>query len=234
LKSKFRQYLFHRFNLPGQVNGLPYALWRRLPKGAPIVLVDVGAHDGMFTDAVREFCGIKRALLVEPIPWKAADLRRKFESPIFEVCECVLSDRVGNVSLEVNAAQDTSSVLRIKRELPQLANVGLGQPRYVSCSAQTLDGVLERAGIERVNLLKLDVQGFEDRVLGGGRKSLLATDLVWAEVSFVPLYEESCTFSQIHSILTATGFMMLDLHPVFRGPDGELLQADALFRRRRA
>ena len=53
--------------------------------------------------------------------------------------------------------------------------------------------------------------------------------LIWIEVSFRPLYEGSAVLSDVYAFLRSQGFRLYSLHEGFRGVDGELLQADALF-----
>jgi FkbM family methyltransferase len=170
--------------------------------------------------------------LIEPIPSKAALLRKEFLPPQHEVLECVVAQEAGTLTLELNEALATSSVLRINREAPELTQVHLGTPRYLDREARTLDDIAAASRLEWIDLLKLDVQGFEDRILRGGRQALARTALIWTEVSFVPLYENSCAFPDLHQFLREAGFSLIDLEEAFRAPDGELLQADALYRRK--
>jgi FkbM family methyltransferase len=211
---------------------LPYNLWKHLPQSQYIDVIDVGAHDGAFINKLSRFRKIRRGLLIEPIPSKALKLRQNFPGPVYTVLECVLADRSGTLALELNEALETSSVLSIRKDLNELSQVGVGKAQAIVCEAQTLDSAVELSGLDRINLLKIDVQGFEDRVLMGGQAALSKTDLIWTEVSLVRLYEHSCLFSDIHSLLRGQGFSLLEIEPGFRGPDGELLQADALFKRK--
>lgn len=232
LKHSMRDYLLRRFDLPRKSHGLPFVLWTKLPKDNPLKLVDVGAHNGAFTKAVERLRDIERGVLVEPIPSKAAMLREAFRPPAFDVFECLLGETEGTMSIEVNEAQATSSVLRIHRDLPEFSQVRLGTAQHIECRTLTLDRVVEMVRLDRIDLLKLDVQGFEDRVLRGGTCSLAKTNLIWTEVSFVSLYENSCMFAEVHQVLRGAGFLLLGIEPGFRAPDGELLQADALYSRK--
>jgi len=55
--------------------------------------------------------------------------------------------------------------------------------------------------------------------------------MIYTEVSFTPLYEGSCIFSEVYDFLCARGFRLLSLREGFRGKDKELLQGDAVFAR---
>src|SRR5271166_2300343 len=64
---------------------IPVSLRKHLRPKQPICLVDVGAYEGLFAAALARYAGISKALLVEPIPDRAAQLQRRFAPPIFEV-----------------------------------------------------------------------------------------------------------------------------------------------------
>ncbi len=79
-------------------------------------------------------------------------------------------------------------------------------------------------------LVKIDVQGFEDKVIEGGLKTLSTADFVIAEVSFIPLYEGQPLFEQIYELLSAIGFAYRgNLSQLTDPRDDRPLQADAFF-----
>jgi FkbM family methyltransferase len=229
LELLFKKYLHKRSGTHYLRNGEPVLLVRHLRKGKPISLIDVGAYNGDFTDAIEKYCGIEIGVLIEPLPEKAHELRRRFHLPKYHVFECVLSCCDGIVPLEINEFQPTSSILRIKRGIPELAGVSLGSGHTIQRDAFTLDGIVSQVGMKEIDLLKLDVQGAEQLVLRGGPESLKSTSMIWIEVSYKPLYEGSCTFFDVYSFLHEHGFRLYEIGDAFRGPSGELLQSDALF-----
>lgn len=229
LKHLIKAFAYDRLHIPHQMNGIPLSLFRYLDEKRPIVLVDVGAHDGHFTAALSKYSGISRGVLVEPLPQKVSSLRERFAPPTYQVFECALSSRTGTSAFEVNEFDATSSLLNMRRQMPELTAVSYGERRSIECHTRTLDDVLAEANIDRVDLLKIDVQGAEHLVIQGAADTLKSTSMVWTEVSFKSLYETSAAFSDICELLTGANFKLFELEPGFRGPDGELLQADALF-----
>lgn len=204
-------------------------LLRHLHRRQPLHLVDVGAHDGDFTFGLACYTGLLSGVMVEPLPHKAAGLRQRFGRPGYHVFECALADRPGQVELHVNAMDATSSLFSARREMPEWRGLPLGEERVIACPQRTLDSVVAEAGLPRVDLLKMDVQGAEHLVLQGGPETLARTGMVWTECSFKPLYTGSSTFSDLYRLLEPLGFQLSEFNPALRSADGELLQVDALF-----
>jgi FkbM family methyltransferase len=211
--------------------GLPPVLLAHLRDRKHISLIDVGAHKGEFTRAIDKFCGVSKGLLIEPQPERAADLARDLRPPRFRVLPIALSDRDGSTLLRINVSDETTSLLPIKSDLPQHQGIDLSVRSTVTCAVRTLDSVFCQWSSSDLTLLKLDVQGVENRVIAGGKTTLSKTEMVWTEVSFVALYEGSCLFHELHAQMYDEGFKLVELHGWFRSPCGELLQADALFKR---
>jgi Methyltransferase FkbM domain len=96
----------------------------------------------------------------------------------------------------------------------------------------TLDAVFSRIELASSVLLKLDVQGYEPKVLEGGTETLRRVDYVILETSFKPLYEGEKIFMEIAQQMQ--GYCFSFLRPVgwLTAPEtGEILQMDALFQR---
>jgi FkbM family methyltransferase len=225
--SFLKRHLYNELGLTQKTP--PTLLLKYLEKKSPLSLIDIGAHDGKFAKSVESYCGISQCLLVEPLPHKAAYLRQIFNSQEYTVVESVLSQSSGTVDFEVNAAEATSSMLKIKRPMQELSKLNLGESKIIQCQSQTLDDLVSNHDMKSIDLIKIDVQGSEHLVLSGGEKTLEISKLIWIEVSFKPLYDGSSVFADIYSLLEKSNFRLMELSPGFRGPTGELLQADALF-----
>ena len=78
--------------------------------------------------------------------------------------------------------------------------------------------------------MKIDTQGYEDRVLKGATELLNRTTGVQLELSLIPLYKGQLLYDEIIKKLEAIGFELWSINPVFTEPvTGRLLQVDATF-----
>jgi hypothetical protein len=103
----------------------------------------------------------------------------------------------------------------------------------VRASVVRLDDYAGRAGIGRIDLLKIDTQGYERQVLKGA-EGLLARnriDAVLVELNFVPLYEGQVWAHELIGLLQGHSFYLVDFYEKCRlGPF--LGWCTALFARR--
>jgi FkbM family methyltransferase len=72
--------------------------------------------------------------------------------------------------------------------------------------------------IERINLLKIDTQGFEPEVLEGLGAKLNMVDVVLTELMFYDFYERSLSFSDIEKYLLKADFQLYDISHIAKNP----------------
>ena len=234
LSLALKERLLRHYLIPYSRTGLPRGLVRVLKPRVPITLVDVGASRGAFAGSVDQYSGVRRGLLIEPQPARAKELKRHFREGVWDVCQCAVANSEGTCEFQILNYDYSSSIL------PVLPNVGgsgevidLGVREIVTVPVCTLDSLLASIGwTERIDVLKCDIQGAELLALQGGTNALRQTHFVWLEVSFIELYGGSAIFPDIHRFMYESGFYMGAIEEGFRGRNGELLQADALFVRR--
>lgn len=80
-------------------------------------------------------------------------------------------------------------------------------------------------------LLKLDVQGFEDRVLRGSKNVLDVCSACVLEVSIDPLYEGQADFFELARSIKESGFRYGGNLDQVYGEDGRVIYLDAVFLR---
>jgi FkbM family methyltransferase len=99
----------------------------------------------------------------------------------------------------------------------------------------TLDEFCAAEGIESIDLLKIDTQGYELEVLRGapGLISGGAIRLIYLEVNFAELYEGLPSFDMLFRFLVDRGFRLVALYNYrsFAEPSSAASWCDALFTR---
>lgn len=81
-----------------------------------------------------------------------------------------------------------------------------------------LDNYMVNCEIDRINLLKIDTQGFEPEVLSGLGKRLEDVDVVLTELMFYDYYNRSLSFSDIEKYLIPAGFRLYDISHIAKNP----------------
>ena len=80
--------------------------------------------------------------------------------------------------------------------------------------------------------VKIDVQGFEDKVIAGGQRTLASAQLVQVEMSLTSSYEGGARMPAVMDALEGLGFRCISLEPAFcDDKKREILEVDGLFAR---
>lgn len=205
---------------------------RNLPRIEYRTVVDAGAYRGTFTDAFLEVHRPSRVVLVEPTLALAENLRSKFGGRSgFSVVAAALSDRNGEADFEVNKSGASSSLLKIDPRNSQWFGLNLNVVRTVRVPTLTLPQLMKEQQLQEIDLLKLDLQGAERSVLIGGEAVLDRVRVIYAEVFFERLYADAWLFWETNDFLLRRGFKLCGLSEIAHALDGDLLQANATFRR---
>jgi FkbM family methyltransferase len=103
----------------------------------------------------------------------------------------------------------------------------------LTVAATTLATYIKKNPIERLHLLKLDVQGHEPEVLEGSGNLLEVTDTVLTEISFYDFYEKRVSFFDIERVLLPFGFRLWDISHISKNPmNGRTDWVDVIYAKR--
>ena len=90
-----------------------------------------------------------------------------------------------------------------------------------------LDKLVEEENLRPPNLVKIDVQGFEDRVLAGGAETIAKAERMVIEASLRQIYKDQVMLPQLLARLVEMGFELEDVSEAYREwPMGTLWQVD--------
>ncbi|MBI5512292.1 MAG: FkbM family methyltransferase [Deltaproteobacteria bacterium] len=194
--------------------------------------LDIGANTGQFARELRELYPNAMVYSFEPLPDCHEALTRAFRGdPRFRAFNVALGDARGEVTMHRSAWSPSSSLLAMgeshKRAFPHTSEE---RPQVVKC--ERLDDLASELVLEAPLLVKMDVQGFEDRVLAGGPEVFKRASVVLTEMSVEPLYEGQVLFDGLYRALVDLGFRYRgNLNQLHSPEDGRVLQVDGIFTR---
>lgn len=238
LRLRLKEYILRRINIGFSrhfvLAGLESGFVPFQKPQKPLNLIDVGSCSGQFAKAIEAYCGVKKGLLIEPQPHRFKELENDFLPPKYILKNCAIADKNHVMNMDILNHDFSSSLLPV---LPDVGGVGkrlnLKVKETIKVNVRTLDNLLsEIKWIDQIDLLKIDVQGAELKVLRGALNALRRTQMVLTEISFCPQYKGSSVFSEVYDFMVPLGFILTGLQPGFRGECDELLQADAVFKRK--
>jgi len=193
-------------------------------------LLDIGANTGQWAIAARRAGYSGRLWSFEPGgPEFAVCSRAARKDPGWHVERCAVGDQPGMMTLHRSENSLFSSLVAV---LPRglAANPDAAQVASEEVPVRTLDEITaEMAGPAGV---KMDVQGFESRVLDGGAATLKSAVYLEAELSLQAAYEGEPLYREMLDRIEDLGFRLALVEPVW--PDratGECLQFNGMFLR---
>lgn len=90
--------------------------------------------------------------------------------------------------------------------------------------------LLRTKKLPRNIFIKIDTQGYEDKVIAGGQNILQKSSLILIELSFQRLYKGQKLFHEIYTKLHNIGFLLSGFRNQIILPlDGSILQAHGFF-----
>lgn len=173
----------------------------------PVVVVDIGANpldeEAPYQPLLE--AGLCRVIGFEPQPDALAELHRRAGPH-----ETYLPHAVGDGARHTLHLCATSGFTSLLEPDPEQLAVLIDFPRLAAVTGteqvdtRRLDDIAE---IDRIDLLKIDIQGGERDVLQAGRTALARAVAVQTEVGFHRLYRDQPTFADVDLELRSQGFV---------------------------
>jgi FkbM family methyltransferase len=233
IKSTLKKVLAHAGVHVTHIRENPQHTWLGLPAIPFNVIVDVGANEGQFAREARKKFPMSRIISFEPGPRAFARLKAWADQDgNAEAINMALGDSAGEVVLNLHPQHSESSSLLSTTPLSHELYPVTVQQQPVPVKVETLDTLFgSELQISGDVLLKLDVQGFEVKVLEGARQSLSKVRACIAEVCLDPLYEGQSSFEEIVELCGAAGLKYRGNVSQVYANDGHVIYLDALFLR---
>jgi FkbM family methyltransferase len=178
---------------------------------APKHILDVGANRGNWTRAALNHFPDALYTLVEPqdyLKWHVQDLVERGYKIAW--INAGAGDKPGSLPFTL-AAQDHSSTFTLTGE--QARQAGLSQ---TAVEIKTLNEIAAASGEPPPDMVKIDAEGFDLRVLASASALLGKTDIFLVEAVVCGNYENSVT--EVVKFMDAAGYRLMDVTDLNRSP----------------
>lgn len=195
--------------------------------GCNPVIVEVGSFNGK--DTLRLASSFPKAKVYgfEPVPeLYSVAVRRCLKMRNVKILQLAVSNETGWTSLNISGgtSRASSSILDPAPIGKHFRGIKFEQENKISVATIKLSDWIANAGLEKIDLLWIDVQGAEGLVIHGLEDKLSLVNMIYSEVNFEESYSGTMLFDEVKDFLLARGF---SLEQVWQeGPSG-----DALFKR---
>lgn len=152
------------------------------------IIIDIGANVGFFSKLIRDLYPDSSVYAIEPVPVIFDCLTRNFlGDKDIHFYNIAISQKTKRVTMKFNAERG---------EISKISKDG-----NIQVEARSLDDFIEDQKIKRIDLLKIDTEGFEELVLSGAHKALSITNYLFIEVTIKdnPHYTLSSLMSHLYS-----------------------------------
>ncbi len=194
------------------------------------VVIDGGAHRGDMAETLGILLPSAEFYCFEPDPLLGDVLQHKFASnPRVHVVQAALGNVAGKAKFNINVSRPTNSLLPSSESLQSDIKQLCKTVEQVDVDVISIDEYCRLHSIDRVDVVKLDLQGYDYFALQGGRSILGGVKVVLVEVIFSKIYQGAGSFQDILELMRESGFNLYTLCGLQYGDDAKLLWADAIF-----
>ncbi len=197
------------------------------------IILDIGANEGQFSRRMNRLFPNAQIYAFEPLPAALAQLNpwAQRQGGRVRVLDVALGETHGKVEMQQHLYFSASSSM--------LSTTALGETLYPIMAKQQSVAVVQVPLDEAIAqlaplppgdlLIKLDVQGYEDRVIQGGEQTFRRAAACIVEISLDTLYDGQATFQQIFKLLSDLGYRYSGNLDQVQAKDGHVIYLNALF-----
>lgn len=198
------------------------------------VVLDVGANVGNYALELRHDIGyVNEIISFEPQRLAFQRLQTKTKNDArWEAFNYALGDIEEAGQINTSGHSECSSILKMHPRHLAMAPKSriIGQEEI---EIRRLDSLFEKLGLTGKRVyLKIDAQGYENKIIEGAGESLENIGTIQLEMSLVPLYHGEVLFPDMCSLMSNKGYSLVSIEPGYSDRrNAELVQVDGIFRR---
>lgn len=179
----------------------------------PKVIFDCGANIGFVTHQLHRLFPEATVHAFEPNPTVFKRLDTYYQKNTYVRCHNIgVGDIDGQLRFNINKNSGTSSFLapnQYHKDNLASSNITVQEVPVVR-----LGSFMEQEGIEHVDILKLDIEGFEIKAMSGIPDLSERVSLIFTEVNLIPTYQGQPLIEDITSFLREKGFQLFNFYGI--------------------
>ncbi|MBK0382257.1 FkbM family methyltransferase [Pedobacter sp. SD-b] len=192
-------------------------------------VLDIGANTGQYANLIHKILPNAKIISFEPIKGCYEQLVENTKGINVKAINCAIGDVNEQQEINISAHTPSSSLLPMAN-LHTEVFAGTDYVKKETITVKRLDDVFPQLKINGKFMVKVDVQGFEDRVIKGGIETLKKADSILIETSFEELYKDQLLFDGIYQLLINIGYAFQGNYTqTFNKEDGRILYAESFF-----
>ena len=201
---------------------------KNLVKTNKPTILDIGAHHGQSVKYFKKLFPNSSIHSFEPDPDSFLILSNlKFDD--LKLHNFAISNKVGKLSFFRNSISHTNSLNKVNINSTDSISISEAKQnndidffnnfnKEIIVNSITLDEFANSEKFTNIDLLKIDVQGAEVKVLTGAVNILNTTRNIVLEISFFDYYESQSSFLAIEKIISPIGFKMFSISEISNNP----------------
>ena len=192
---------------------------KNLPQN-PIIF-DIGANTGQSIDRFTKLCENPEIHSFEPLKKEFEYLKKNYLSKNIFLNNLAVGSKSEIKSFNISVKSDSSSFYRVNKNTKWLksrsSQFNVSEEDYIKetipVEVITLDEYISKKDIKKIDLLKIDTECHEDKVLEGATNTLknIPVNIILLELRFDDVYDKYMSFSDIENLIPKNKYRMVSI-----------------------
>ena len=194
--------------------------------------VDVGAHNGEMINTISNNFNVKKILAFEPNP-ECLNSLKNIKNSNLEIFKYALGNKKKNEDLNIGYISSMSSINNIdnKSFYSKLKKIVIGlfyfkskvYKKKIRIRVRTLSEILIQNKLQKIDLLKIDTEGYELNVLIGLEKFIKKTKIILLECHYDDSLIKNYNFRSLNFFFTRNRFRLISKNKMLLRKGYELI-----------
>lgn len=194
--------------------------------------VDVGAHRGEMINTISNNFTVKKIFAFEPNP-ECSNTLKKIKNNNLKIFEFALGNKKSNEDLNIGYISSMSSINDINNKsiYSKLKKILIGlfyfkssiYKKKIRIKVKTLSEILIKNKLKKIDLLKIDTEGYELNVLNGLEKFIKKTKIILLECHYDDSLIKNYNIRSLNSFFTNNRFKLISKNKMILRKGYELI-----------